>query len=107
MKTKPLIDQHIHGAFGVDFNTAAVDDVLYLAREIRKIGVGGIFPTLVTDSIENILDEADYAAAQNNTRYSHDDVFTRLKDYNHCHPERNLAQDDINIIIHNNSNHLI
>jgi N-acetylglucosamine-6-phosphate deacetylase len=54
LKSKLLIEQHFHGAFGVDFNKASVDDVLYLAHEIRKIGVGGIFPTLVTDSIENI-----------------------------------------------------
>lgn len=54
MKTKLLIEQHFHGAFGVDFNTAEVDDVLYLSREILKYGIGGIFPTLVTDSVENI-----------------------------------------------------
>ncbi len=54
MKTKLLIEQHFHGCFGVDFGTASVDDVLYLARETRKIGIGGIFPTLVTDSVENI-----------------------------------------------------
>lgn len=54
MKTRPLIEQHFHGCFGIDFNTASVEDVLYLAKEIRKYGIGGIFPTLVTDSIENI-----------------------------------------------------
>lgn len=54
MKTKLLIEQHFHGAFGVDFNKAAVDDVLYLSKEILKYGIGGIFPTLVTDSVENI-----------------------------------------------------
>lgn len=53
MKTKLLIEQHFHGAFGVDFNMAGVDDVLYLSKEILKYGIGGIFPTLVTDSIEN------------------------------------------------------
>ena len=54
MKTKPLIEQHFHGAFGVDFNKAGADDILYLSREIKKHGIGGIFPTLVTDSVENI-----------------------------------------------------
>lgn len=53
MKTPLLIEQHFHGAFGVDFNKASVDDVLYLSKEILKYGIGGIFPTLVTDSIEN------------------------------------------------------
>ena len=54
MKTKLLIEQHFHGAFGVDFNKASTDDILYLSKEILKYGIGGIFPTLVTDSIENI-----------------------------------------------------
>lgn len=53
MKTKLLIEQHFHGAFGVDFNKAAVDDVLYLSKKILKYGIGGIFPTIVTDSVEN------------------------------------------------------
>ena len=53
MKTKLLIEQHFHGAFGVDFNKAGVDDILYLSKEILKYGIGGIFPTIVTDSIEN------------------------------------------------------
>lgn len=54
MRTKLLIEQHFHGAFGIDFNKASVQDVLYLSKEILKYGIGGIFPTLVTDSIENI-----------------------------------------------------
>ena len=53
MKTKLLIEQHFHGCFGIDFNKASVDDVLYLSKEILKYGIGGIFPTLVTDSVEN------------------------------------------------------
>lgn len=55
MKTQLFIEQHFHGAYGVDFNTASVEDVLYLAQKILKDGVGYIFPTLVTDSIENTL----------------------------------------------------
>ncbi len=54
MRTRLLIEQHFHGAFGVDFNKASVDDVLYLSKAILKYGIGGIFPTLVTDSVENI-----------------------------------------------------
>ena len=53
MKTKLLIEQHFHGCFGIDFNKASVDDILYLSKEILKYGIGGIFPTIVTDSIEN------------------------------------------------------
>ena len=54
MQTKLIIEQHFHGCFGVDFNKATVDDVLYVSKEILKYGIGGIFPTLVTDSVENI-----------------------------------------------------
>lgn len=53
MKTKLFIEQHFHGCYGVNFNTASVEDVLYLAQKILQEGVGYIFPTLVTDSIEN------------------------------------------------------
>ncbi len=54
IKTKPLIEQHFHGAFGVDFNTATADDIIDLSKEMYKRGVGGIFPTLVTDTLENL-----------------------------------------------------
>ena len=54
MKTPLLIEQHFHGAFGVDFNKCNANDVLFLADKIAEIGIGGFFPTLVTDSVENI-----------------------------------------------------
>ncbi|MCM1338988.1 MAG: hypothetical protein NC191_04900 [Muribaculaceae bacterium] len=54
MKTPLLIEQHFHGCYGVDFNTAGVEDIIKLSQEIKKAGVGYIFPTLVTDSVENI-----------------------------------------------------
>lgn len=54
LKTRPLIEQHFHGAFGVDFNSASVDDILALSQEMYTLGVGGIFPTLVTDTVENL-----------------------------------------------------
>ena len=54
MKTPLIIEQHFHGAYGVDFNTASADDIAELAVKLKKIGIGGFFPTLVTDSVENI-----------------------------------------------------
>lgn len=54
MKTKLIVEQHFHGCYGIDFNTATTDDILYLAHKILAEGIGFIFPTLVTDSIENI-----------------------------------------------------
>ncbi len=54
MKTPLLIEQHFHGAFGVDFNKAGVNDIIRLASQLRTRGIGGFFPTLVTDSVGNI-----------------------------------------------------
>lgn len=54
MKTKLIIEQHIHGCFGVDFNKAGVSDILDVSREMFPRGIGGFFPTLVTDSIDNL-----------------------------------------------------
>ena len=53
MRTKLLIEQHFHGCFGIDFNKASVEEILLLSKEILKYGIGGIFPTLVTDTVEN------------------------------------------------------
>lgn len=53
MKTKLLIEQHFHGCYGIDFNKANINEILDLAYQIKKEGIGGIFPTLVTDTIEN------------------------------------------------------
>ena len=54
MKTPAIIEQHFHGAYGIDFNTCNTEDIIYLSEKLRKIGIGGFFPTLVTDSVENI-----------------------------------------------------
>ncbi len=54
MKTPLIIEQHFHGAYGVNFNTASSEEVVHLALKLREMGIGGFFPTLVTDSIENI-----------------------------------------------------
>ncbi len=53
MKTPLLIEQHFHGAYGIDFNKCSADDLLFLSDKLLKIGIGGFFPTLVTDSVEN------------------------------------------------------
>ncbi len=54
MKTPLIIEQHMHGAFGVDFNKCNVEEIIEVAQKLREIGIGGFFPTLVTDSVENI-----------------------------------------------------
>ena len=55
MKSKLLIEQHFHGAYGIDFNKASVEEIIDLSYLIKKEGVGGIFPTLVTDTVENTI----------------------------------------------------
>lgn len=54
MKTPLIIEQHMHGAFGVYFNRAQVDEIVELAQKLYKIGIGAFFPTLLTDTVENI-----------------------------------------------------
>jgi len=53
-KSKLLVEQHFHGCFGVDFSVCQADDILTLARKLLTHGIGGFYPTLVTDSVENI-----------------------------------------------------
>ncbi|MBC7900866.1 MAG: N-acetylglucosamine-6-phosphate deacetylase [Saprospiraceae bacterium] len=48
-----FIDIHIHGAVGVDVNSADVDGLLAIAEFLAKNGVTGWVPTLVPDSDEN------------------------------------------------------
>ena len=69
MKTKLLIEQHFHGCYGIDFNKAGINDILDLAYQIKKEGIGAIFPTLVTDSIENTKRQIEIIkkASQNQT----------------------------------------
>lgn len=55
MKTKLFVEQHFHGCYGVDFNKASVEEVLELSHKILREGVGYIFPTLVTDTVENTI----------------------------------------------------
>lgn len=53
-KSKLLVEQHFHGCYGVDFSTCETEDVLFLAKKLLFHGIGGFYPTLVTDSVENI-----------------------------------------------------
>lgn len=59
MKTLPIIEQHFHGAYGVDFNRAGVNEIVNLSHQLRKDGIAGFFPTLVTDSIGNTKTQID------------------------------------------------
>lgn len=52
--TPGLIDQHIHGGYGVDFNKATVEDIAELAKNLLKHGITSVVATIMTDSEENI-----------------------------------------------------
>ena len=54
IKSKLIIEQHFHGAYGIDFACCGEDEVLELSKKLIEHGIGGFFPTLATDTIENI-----------------------------------------------------
>lgn len=54
MITKGLFEQHFHGCFGIDFNKANVDEVIFLAKEMFKRGITTIIPVIATDKLENM-----------------------------------------------------
>ena len=53
-KTKGLIEQHIHGAFGYDFMNCSVDDIHQVAHNLLQNGVSAFFPTIMTDELSII-----------------------------------------------------
>lgn len=53
-KSNLLVEQHFHGLFGCDFSFCTTEEILKLSKDIVKVGIGGFYPTLVTDNIENI-----------------------------------------------------
>ncbi len=46
-----LIDTHIHGGFGINFNTCSLEDFSMFSKNILKRGIVAFCPTLVGDSI--------------------------------------------------------
>ena len=53
-ETEALIEQHLHGGFGIDFSNCNSEDFIEFSKRIIKFGVCGYFPTLATDTIENL-----------------------------------------------------
>ncbi|MBR1908253.1 hypothetical protein IJ818_04895 [bacterium] len=58
-KVELLIENHLHGAFGVDFNNCSVEEILDVSKKLLKRGIGGFFPTFVTDTVENIRKQTE------------------------------------------------
>ena len=51
---KMILEQHIHGAFGINFNTCNAEEDVFVAEKLYERGIVAFFPTLVTDSVSNI-----------------------------------------------------
>lgn len=54
--TQGLVEQHIHGAFGIDFMTCSVQELLFAADMLARCGVTAFFPTIMTDDTDKIKD---------------------------------------------------
>lgn len=54
IETNALIEQHVHGGFGIDFANCDCSGFIEFSKKILKYGVCGFFPTLATDSVENL-----------------------------------------------------
>ena len=54
IKTNALIEQHVHGGFGIDFANCDAEGFLLFSRKILKHGVCAFLPTLATDSVANL-----------------------------------------------------
>lgn len=48
-KSEGLVEQHFHGAFGIDFMKCSAADIVDVSVEILKYGITRIYPTLMTD----------------------------------------------------------
>ena len=55
--TNALIEQHIHGGFGIDFAKCKAADFVEFSKKILRYGVCAFFPTLATDSVENLKNQ--------------------------------------------------
>ena len=48
------IDIHIHGGYGVNFNTSSYDDIKMFLKKLYERNIAAICPTLVGDNIKNL-----------------------------------------------------
>lgn len=51
-----FVDLHIHGAFGIDFMTASVDEMVSLCDQLSKQGYEAFLPTTVTSTALDVMD---------------------------------------------------
>ena len=54
IETNALVEEHLHGGFGIDFAKCETDGFIEFAKRIKQHGVCAFFPTLATDSVKNL-----------------------------------------------------
>ncbi len=59
IKSEGIVEQHIHGAFGIDFMKCSVSDILEVAKYLTENGVCAFFPTVMTDDLEIIKERIE------------------------------------------------
>lgn len=52
--TPNLFDQHIHGGYGVDFNTSNESEIRDFLKNAKKAGIGGVLATLTPATIDKL-----------------------------------------------------
>lgn len=52
--TKGLIEQHIHGAFGIDFMTCTIDELFEVSYLLAQNGISAFFPVIMTADLSVI-----------------------------------------------------
>ncbi len=78
IETNALIEQHIHGGFGIDFATCETNDYIEFAKKILNYGVCGFFPTLATDNIENIKQQCNKIQAAMELQKTTDEPMAKI-----------------------------
>lgn len=59
MITQGLAEQHIHGAFGIDFMRCNAEEINLCAQKLLLSGISFFFPTLMTDDINVIKNQIE------------------------------------------------
>ena len=49
-----ILDEHIHGGYGIDFHTSSEDEMRGLLKRFKEIGIGGVVATTLPGTIEHI-----------------------------------------------------
>ncbi|MEI7474353.1 MAG: N-acetylglucosamine-6-phosphate deacetylase [bacterium] len=69
--TAGLIDQHIHGGFGVNFNNCSSEEVLSILNKYPKYGITSVVPTIMTDEKEAVKNQIEIIKAAKNSAIKH------------------------------------